>query len=212
MVGVVFGSLEVGMKQISLGKLRARRAPGRRGHLITRLVAMGAAAISSITFVLTLVLAGAAVVSAGEEATGGSGDGEILICVREQNALGGYGPERCLATASLAAGFGPASSWIGDNRDPGQAATVQRLRNSYAARQFAALDLEKTARAHAPIAIWLLSYNIKDLATAQPAPEEYWTLMMLRQYQSIGLSVLDPGIERNPTGLKALGLRISLPY
>ncbi len=200
------------MKQISLGKLGARRAPGRRGHLITRLVAMGAAAISSIAFVLALVLAGAAVVSAGEEATGGSGDGEILICVREQNALGGYGPERCLATASLAAGFGPASSWIGDNRDPGQAATVQRLRNSYAARQFAALDLEKTARAHAPIAIWLLSYNIKDLATAQPAPEEYWTLVMLRQYESIGLSVLDPGIERNPTGLKALGLRISLPY
>ena len=200
------------MKQVSLGKLRARRAPGRRSHLIARLVATGAAAISSIAFVLTFVLAGAPAVSAGEEAGNGSGRSDILICVREQNALGGYGPERCVAAASLTAGFGPASSWVGDNRGPGQLATVHRLRNSYARQEFAAMDLEKTARAHAPIAIWLLSYNIKDLATTQPAPEEYWTLVMVRRYQSIGLSVLDPGIERNPTGLKALGLRISLPY
>ena len=73
-------------------------------------------------------------------------------------------------------------------------------------------DLEETRRALAAVAIWRLSYSIQDFATAQPAPEEYWTRMMLRQYQSIGLSVLNPGIERNPTGLKALGLRISLPY
>lgn len=200
------------MKQISLAKLRARRAPGRRGHLIARLVATGAAAISSIAFVLAFVLAGAPAVSAGEEAGNGSGRSDILICVREQNALGGYGPERCVAPVSLAAGFGPASSWVGDNRGPGQAATVHRLRNSFARPEFASPDLEKSARAHAPIAIWLLSYNIKDLATTQPTAEEYWTLLMLQRYQSIGLSVLDPGIERNPTGLKALGLRISLPY
>ncbi len=200
------------MKQISLRKLRARRAPGRRGHLIARLLATGASAISSVALVLAFVLVAAPAVSADEEAGNGFGRRDILICVREQNALGGYGPERCVAPVSLAAGFGPASSWVGDNRGPGQAATVRRLRNSYARREFMSPDLEKSARAHAPIAIWLLSYNIKDLATTQPMPEEYWTLVMVRRYQSIGLSVLDPGIERNPTGLKALGLRISLPY
>lgn len=205
------------MKQISLRKLRVRPAPGKRN----RFLAVGCTAMVVLAFVLT----GASAVRAAEEiateATAGSGGGDILICVRQQGPLDGYGdgygPERCVALAPLASGFGatgfgPASFWLGNNRRPVQAAAVQRQRNSYARQEFAALDLEKAARDRAPIAIWLLSYNIKDLASILPESPEYWTALELQRYQSIGLTALDPGIERNPTGLKAIGLRISVPY
>ena len=178
------------------------------------------AGLASAVGAAMLVFTAAPVAFAGEEVSAGStgsDDGEIMICLREQNLLGDYGPERCITRASLiaglgASGFGPAATWVDDSRHPVQPATEYRLRNADSYPEFEAFDIEQTARTHAPIAIWVLSYNVKELSSTYSEPERYWPLMRLDGHQSIGLSALDPGIERNPTGLKAFGLRISLPY
>lgn len=216
------------MKRILLEKLLLRRGPqGKNPVTAARAVARRRAAcpapVLAFALMLVVTLAGASGLQADDgasvssSASASAGAGQILICLRQQNRLGGYGPERCLAAASAATGygtdgFGPASYFVGDHGGPLQAAAVRRLRNSFARPEFAAFDLEKTTRLHAPIAIWLLSYNIRELASTGPAHADYWTAMRLHGYQSIGLTALDPGIERSPTGLKAFGLRISLPY
>ncbi len=195
------------MIQAHSGKLRARQGWRQQNQFIARLGTIAVAAM--------LMLAACPAIVAGEEMTG-SGSGDLVICGRALSPSdgqgGGYGSGHCITRASLATGPGPAPSRVGDDRRPLQAAVVYRLRNSYARPEFAEFDLEKTARSRVPIAIWMLSYNIKELASTLPAPEQYWTDLRLRRNRSIGLSALDPGIERNPTGLKAVGLRILLPY
>jgi hypothetical protein len=192
-MGVIFGSLEVRMLLFTSDQLRNRQGLRQETRFLLRTCAVAIAA--------ALVLAFAADVSAGEELAA-SGSTDIGNC------------QHCLIRASLTRSFGPASSWAGDDRRPLPAATAYRLGDSAARVEYAPLDLEKTARTRAPLAIWVLSYNIKDLASTMPAPtsEEYWALLRQRRQQTIGLGALDPGIERNPTGLLALGLRISLPY
>ena len=195
------------MKQIYSDKLRA----GSASHLKHCLSAWRAISIG----VAVLLFAAMPVVSAGEAArseTAETGGTEIMICLREQNLVGEYGAERCVTPASFAVGFGPAASWVRDNRRPARQAVAYRARTSHARPEFEALDIEQTARTHLPVAIWLLSYNVKELASRFSEPEQYWMLMRLDGHQSIGLTALDPGIGRNPTGLKAFGLRISLAY
>lgn len=194
-----------------------QRLPRRQQRFLPAWIAAAALALAASTSMF------ASVASAGEEAgpTNAPRRGDFMICVREQGPLDGYGgyysPERCVTLASLTAGlgstgFGPAAYWVGDGRKPAQSEMNYRLGNTRGRPEFQALNIEATARTHAPLAIWMLSYNIKDLAVTWHEIKQYGRLVRLDGHHSIGLSALDPGIQRESTGLLAIGVRISLPY